>query len=144
MAAEWMPKLGDVKSLQGLSRLLVGPVIVAAYVSNVGLSIENDLFSLAIPDNGSFGEYWHYFVAIFLYRAAQALFVFYLPVTIVKVYPYSLGPDWFHIFGVLGLAFGFTGLFAAGSIDFFTTLHPSTYYAAIVAGFYFLSEKWPD
>lgn len=144
MAAEWMPKLGDVKSLQGLSRLLVGPVIVAAYISNVGLSVENDLFSLIIPPDGSFSEYWHYFVGIFLYRAAQALIAFYLPVAVIKAFPHKLGADWFHIFGVLGLSFGFTGFFAAGAIEFFTTLHPSAYYASIVAGFYLLSEKWPD
>jgi hypothetical protein len=144
MTTEWMPKLGDLKSLQGLSRLLVGPIIVAAYISNTGLAVESNLFSLAIPDDGSFGEYWHYFIGVLLFKAAQALAVFYGPVVIVKAFQYQLGPDWFHIFGVLGLSFGFTGLFAADAIDFFATLHPSAYYASIVAGFYLLSEKWPD
>ena len=144
MAIEWMPKFGDVKTLQGLSRLLVGPILVASFIANTGLAIENEVFSLVIPETGTFSEYWHYFVGIFVLRAIEVLLAFYLPVAFIKGFQYKLGPDWFHIFGVLGLAFGFCGVFSLGSIEFFKTIHPSTYYASIVAGFYLLSEKWPD
>jgi len=142
MAAEWIPKFGDVKTLQGLSKLLTGPILIASYIANTGLSFTCDMFSLTIPIEGAFADYWHYFLGIFLIKTAQVLLVFYLPVTIIKYYFSYIGPDWFHIFGVLGLAFGFCGLFSLESIAFFKTLHPSTYYASIVTGFYLLSEKW--
>ncbi len=141
MAAEWIPKLGDVKTLQGLSRLLVGPILVASYIANTGLSFTCDMFRLIIPNDGTFAAYWHYFLGIFLIKTVQVLLVFYVPVTIIKYFSY-VGPDWFHILGVLALAFGFCGLFSLESIGFFKTLHPSTFYASIVAGFYLLSEKW--
>ncbi len=141
MAAEWIPKFGDVKTLQGLSRLLTGPILVASFIANTGLSVENEMFSLVIPSDGTFADHWHYFLGIFVIKTTTVLLVFYVPVTIMKHFSY-VGPDWFHILGVLGLAFGFCGLFSLESIYFFKTLHPSTYYASIVAGFYLLSEKW--
>lgn len=144
MAIEWIPKFGDVKTLQGLSKLLVGPILVASFIANTGLVVENDIFSIAIPENGTFSEYWLYFIGIFIFKTIEVLFAFYFPVAIIKTFRYQLGPDWFHIFGVLGLTFGFCGIFSAGSIEFFKTVHPSTYYASIVAGFYLLSEKWSN
>ena len=141
---DWKLGLGDLKSIQGLSKVLVGPFLIASYIANTGLSVQNELFELSIPDNGTFSGYWHYFLAIFIFKSLQVTICFFIPVSLAKIFKYKLGPDWFFILGFLSLAFAVSGILLSQSMHFFQTLHPSTYYAAIVVGFYFLAEKWPD
>ena len=137
---EWLSKIFNPTESLGLGRHLVGPLIAASYIANTGLSY--DRLSLDIPQGAAFSDYWLSFLAILLIKTAQALILFYFPVAILKELGESAGPDWLRIFGALGVTFGFCGLFMVDDSDFLKSLHPSTYYVAIIAGLYLISESW--
>lgn len=140
MAELILPKFGDLKSIQGISRIIVAPMITGAYIAQSGLSIENQIFSLNIPETGSFTSHWYIFIAIFLIKTAQVFVVFYIPIITIKSFQLYRKFDYFKVGSVLFLAFSFSGFFGTSNITFFNTVHHSWYYTSFIIGIYLLHE----
>lgn len=136
---EALPKIADVKILKELSKVLIVPMLIAAFIVQTGLVIDAWSIHLSISSDSPFLGQALSFLVIFVLKG--------FCVGLVAMFFHGL-LVWSHlftnftslkIFAVLFLAFGFLDVFAGGELIFLKTLNNMWFYTAFVTGFYCLA-----
>jgi hypothetical protein len=136
---ETLPKIADVKILKELSKILIVPMLIAAFIVQTGLSLCFGPFLLAVSPESPFLIQALGFLMIFVLKG---LFVGLLAISchMLLIYLHIFtNLRALKIFAVLFLAFGFLGVFAGGDLVFLKILNNMWFYTAFVMGFYCLA-----
>lgn len=131
---DFVSRISDVKGIQDLCKLIVIPLMAAAYISSTGFEIVVDDWSLAITPETSGARLWFFFILIFLGKVLWVSFWAALAAGAVLVSEIKY-PDATKIYSIIFLSFGFMGVAAPDILPVSEFMNPFWYYAAIATGF---------
>ncbi len=132
---EAFPKLADLKFLRELSRVVIVPMLVAAYL----IQSQFSLFGISVNPSAPIHFQLLQFVGIFLLSTALIGFVawgIHELLLLVQFYTRFVG---LSVLSTIFLAFGFLGIFGE-SVPLIMVLDEMWFYTAFVCGFYFLAR----
>lgn len=133
---DFIPKLADIKFLQEMSKVVITPMLIAAYL------IQSDftLFGVSVNSNGSIFLQAIQFIGIFLCTCGLVGFLIWLVndiLVLMHIYTNSIA---LPILATIFISFGFVGVYGA-TLPLLINLNHMWFYTAFVAGFYMLAKK---
>jgi len=128
-------KMSDVKSIQDLCKLVVVPLLAAAYISSTGFQIVLEDLVISVPLNGKPAVVWSLFILIFVAKVVWVAFLAFLGGILFVWLELKLLQST-TIFSVVLLCFGFMGIASPTLLPISDFMNPYWYYASIAAGFY--------
>ena len=132
---EAIPKIADVKLLKELSKIIITPMIIAAYLIQSDFSI----FSITIDRGASLSLQAFQFGVVFLLSSLVVGSILYI-VHVLLIYLHIFTQAGaLSILSTLFLAFGFIGVFGE-EIIMISLLNEMWFYASFVCGFYLLAR----
>jgi len=132
---EALPKIADVKTLKELSKVLVFPMLMAAYIAQTGLTVSIGIFYLSISPESSFLIQALVFLIILVIKGFAVGVVVGFPYLLLCYAHIFTSFTALQIFAGLFLTFGFLGVFAGDELVFLNTLNRMWFYTAFVMGF---------
>jgi len=144
--SESIPKLLDFKSLQKISKLIVLPMLITAYIIQTGLTVDNFGISLTIDTTRSFWSQLWQFSAIFVLKSTIVAVPAWLLHHFIPLFYYLTWFNWLQrsclsIVAIFPISFGMLGLLSEGSLPFISSLNPTWFYTSFVVGFYIMAVE---
>jgi len=139
--ADVMPKIGDIKNLKDLSKVIVLPLLCACYLYQSNFSISVDDFLFTVNSKASFLTQLAQTIAIFVCKtlwAATFSILLYLAVIFADIYIHQII---LPVVVLLLLTLGFTGVFAPSKIDLLINLNSIWFYCCFVVAFFLLAMQ---
>jgi hypothetical protein len=137
---EALPKIADVKILKELSKVIIIPMLIAAFIIQTGVSIGFGPIQLTISPESPLPTQALVFLLIFVLKGSfVTLMAGFLNWLLLCAHLFS-NLTALRMFAVLFLAFGFLGVFAGEDLVFLNTLNKMWFYTAFVMGFYCLAS----
>lgn len=134
-----LPKIADVKILKELSKVLIVPMLIAAFIVQTGLSLSVGPIYLSISPEYPLLTQLFVFLIIFVLKGLfVGLLAFSCHVLLIYSHLFTNFRS-LKMFAVLFLAFGLLGVFAGGDLVFLNVLNKMWFYTAFVTGFYCLA-----
>ncbi|VUD48365.1 hypothetical protein TDB9533_01219 [Thalassocella blandensis] len=131
---EVLPKIAEVKLLRELSKVVILPMLIAAYLVQSNISI----YGISINEQASVGAQTFQFLLVFLLSVGTIGFIgLVLHGVLINIHLYTNLTALF-VLSVVFLTFGFLGVFGK-SLPFLEVLESAWYYTSFVCGFYLLS-----
>lgn len=138
--ADIVPKIGDIKNLKDLSRVIVLPMICACYLFQSDFSIDIDgLITLTFTDDVSTTQQFILAAIIFTAKTLWAAFWAILTYAFLLWANFTIHQAIIPIFVLMLLTMGFAGIFAKGEIPLLSELGSVWFYTSFVVGFFLLS-----
>lgn len=134
---DFISRMSDVKGIQDLCKLIVIPLMAAAYITSTGFEIIAFDFSLRLsPDDKGF-SLWFFFILIFLAKVLLVSFIAALAGGAIFAIELKFN-DTSKIFSIILLCFGFMGIATSSPniLPIAESINPYWYYSALAAGFY--------
>ena len=139
--ADVMPKIGDIKNLKDLSKVIVLPLLCACYLFQSTFSIEVDSFLFFVNADATISVQIFQTIVIFVLKtlwAALFSILLYLAVIFADIYIHqSILP----IVVLLLLTLGFTGIFSPSKIALLANLNGIWFYSCFVVAFFLLAMQ---
>lgn len=135
-----LPKIADVKTLKDLSKILIYPMLIAAFIVQTGLTLSLGSIYLEVSQESPVLAQSLNFLLIFALKAAFISLItgcFHWLILYVHIITHLAA---LRVISVLFLAFGFIGIFAGDGFVFLNTLNKMWFYTAFVIGFYCLAS----
>lgn len=125
---EALPKIADVKILKELSKVLIVPMLIAAFIVQTGLTFNVWLIHLSISPESPFLEQALIFIAIFVLKSLLVGLAAGSAHGLLLYVHFSTNLTVLKIFTALFLAFGFLGVFAGEELLFLNALNKMWFY----------------
>ncbi|WP_156473736.1 hypothetical protein [Neptuniibacter marinus] len=132
---EVVPKIADIKTLRELSKVLIIPLFVTAYLSQSGFSI----FGLSVQEGESIGIQLFQFIAVFSVSVVTIGFSawgIHDLLLLLHIFTHEMA---LKILSLFALSFGLLGLFGH-EVPLISNLSVLWFYTSLVCGFYFLAR----
>ncbi len=139
--ADVMPKIGDIRNLKDLSKVIVLPLLCACYLLQSNFSIEIDGFLFIVNEDASFTVQIIQTISIFTLKTLWAAVISalsYLTVILADIYVHRLI---LPITVLLLLTLGFIGIFSPPKIALLEDLSDAWFYSCFVIGFFLLAMQ---
>ena len=128
-------KISDVKGIQDICKLVVVPLMAAAYITSTGFNIVVDDFSISVAESDTGFKLWFFFLIVFFGKVLWVAFWAALAGGAVLVCELKSSES-SKIFSIILLCFGFMGIASPDLLPIHEFMNPYWYYSAIAAGFY--------
>ncbi len=132
---EGIPKLADVKLLKELSKIIITPMLITAFLIQSDFSI----FGMHVNTNETLQVQVLQFLAIFLSSCVVIGVSAWSTHEVLLLFQFFTNFTGLSILSTIFLAFGFLGMFGE-QIPLINLLNKMWFYTAFVSGFYFLAR----
>jgi len=139
---EIVPKIGEIKNLKDLSKVIVLPLLCACYIFQSNFTVQFDnWFTISVNESATFTVQLIQIIFIFTCKTlAIALIcsVFYYSLVIANIYANDLLVP---IVVLLLLTLGFVGIFAPEKVPLLKQVREIWYYSTFVVAFFLLAHQ---
>ena len=132
---ETVPKIAEIKTLKELSKVLIIPLLVTAYLSESDFSI----FGFSVDIAASFGTQVFQFFLIFTLSVIAVGSCAWAIHEVLMYFHFMTHETGLKVLSVVAVSYGFLGLFGE-NIPLISELSHLWFYTALVCGFYFLAR----
>ncbi|WP_368222759.1 hypothetical protein [Aeromonas sp. s4] len=134
---ELMPKIADISSIKGISKLLSLPMVCVAYMLQSGAVISLDSFViLSIPSDISAFAQLNRLILIFILKSlfiSTATLIIYEMLKAIHIFT---NKPILHVISMLFIAFAILGIFGLEHFPQISAINPFWFYSFIVWGIY--------
>jgi hypothetical protein len=137
-----VPKIGEIKNLKDLSKVIVLPLLCACYIFQSSFTVQfDDWFTLAVNESSTFTvqlfQVAFIFVSKTIVTAIICSFLFY-SLVIANIYTKEI---LLPIVVLLLLTFGFVGIFASEKVLLLKQVKGIWFYSTFVVAFFLLAHE---
>lgn len=134
---ELMPKIADISSIKGISKLLSLPMVCVAYMLQSGAVISfDDIILFSIPSDISEFAQLNRLIVIFILKSLFISTVVLVLYEVLKEIHVKTNKPVLHVISMLFIAFAILGIFGLEHFPQISAINPFWFYSFIVWGIY--------